>query len=417
MSFMYAPYEVFIGLRYMRAKRRNHFISLISFTSVLGVALGVAALITVLSVRNGFQEKLTELTLGMTSHATVYELNENLSNWRLIADYVENHPEIEAVAPYFRAEGMLMNDRQVSGALIRGVLPEEEIKVSDISQKMLEGEFSNLRSREFGIFLGKELARSLDVVNGDKVTLIAPEASLNPANIMPKLKRFTVLGIFEIGMQEYDGRLAFIHMHDALNIFQKNAPSGLRIKAVDIMQAPRVSRDVMSRLPGRYWVIDWTQRHANLFHHIKTTKLVMFVILSLIVAVAVFNIVSTLIMAVTDKQSDIAVLRTLGISPKSIMAIFMIQGTVIGLIGITLGVIGGICLSSNVEWLVQGIEETFSMDLLNTNIYYINSLPSRLDWTDITIVSVIAFIFSLLSTIYPAWKAANTLPTEALRSA
>ncbi len=412
---MFNPYELFIGLRYMRAKRRNHFISFISLTSVIGVALGVTALITVLSVMNGFHKELTDRTLSMASHATVLERNENLSNWRVIAAQVESHPEVDGVAPYFRAEGMLVNNKQVSGTVIRGILPEEEIKVSEISEKMIEGELANLKSGEFGIVLGKELSRSLHVLTGSKITLVAPQANITPAGILPRLKRFTVVGIFEVGMQEFDSALALIHLDDAQKLFRKTSPNGLRIKTTDIMRAPIISRDVMKQIPGKYWIMDWTQRHANLFHALRTEKIVMFVILTLIVAVAAFNIISTLVMTVTDKQADIAVLRTLGASPLSIMLIFMIQGTVIGVIGTMLGVAGGVWLASNVEWIVQSIEQAFNVDFLNENVYYISTLPSELKWEDVTIISVVAFLFSLLSTIYPARQAANMQPAEALR--
>lgn len=399
----------------MRAKRRNHFISFISLISVLGVAIGVMALITVLSVMNGFQKELTDRTLGMASHATVLERSENLSNWRVIAGQIEAHPEIVGVAPYFRAEGMLVNNKQVSGSVIRGILPSEEPKVSVIAEKMIEGQFENLQAGEFGIILGKELSRALHVLTGDKVTLVAPQANVTPAGVLPRLKRFTVVGIFEIGMQEFDGALALMHLEDAQRLFRKEGPSGLRLKAKDIMKAPIISREVMSNIPGEYWVLDWTQRHANLFHALKTEKVVMFVILTLIVAVAAFNIISTLMMTVTDKQSDISILRTLGASPKSIMAIFMIQGTVIGATGTLLGVLGGVWLASNVEALVQSIEELFNVDFLPGSVYYISTLPSELDWNDVTIISIVAFLFSLCSTIYPARKASNTQPAEALR--
>jgi lipoprotein-releasing system permease protein len=415
MPSMFNPYELFIGLRYMRAKRRNHFISFISLTSVLGVALGVTALITVLSVMNGFHKELTDRTLSMASHATILERNENLSNWRIIAEQVESHPEVDGVAPYFRAEGMLVNDKQVSGTIIRGILPDEEIKVSEISEKIIEGKLENLKPGEFGIVLGKELSRSLHVLTGSKVTLVAPQANITPAGILPRLKRFTVVGIFEVGMQEFDSALALIHLDDAQKLFRKTSPNGLRIKTTDIMRAPIISRDVMKQIPGQYWIMDWTQRHANLFHALRTEKIVMFVILTLIVAVAAFNIISTLVMTVTDKQADIAVLRTLGASPKSIMLIFMIQGTVIGVIGTMLGVAGGVWLASNVEWIVQSIEQAFNVDFLNENVYYISTLPSELKWEDVTVISVVAFLFSLLSTIYPARQAANTQPAEALR--
>ncbi|MFT7459868.1 MAG: lipoprotein-releasing system permease protein [Planctomycetota bacterium] len=412
---MFRPYEVFIGLRYMRAKRRNQFISIISLISVLGIAIGVLALITVLSVMNGFQKELKDRTLGMASHATVLERNENLSDWRNVAAQIEAYPGVEGVAPYFRAEGMLVNNKQVSGTVIRGILPEEEPKVSVIAERMVEGELSNLRSGEFGIILGKELSRTLHVLTGDYVTLVAPQANVTPAGILPRLKRFKVVGVFEIGMQEFDGALALIHLDDAQKLFRKEGPSGLRLKVIDIMKAPMISRDALRDIPGQYWVLDWTQRHANLFHALKTEKIVMFVILTLIVAVAAFNIISTLVMTVTDKQADIAILRTLGASPKSIMAIFMIQGTIIGAIGTVLGVLGGVLLASNVETLVQSIERLFNVDFLPGNVYYISTLPSELVWNDVIIISAVAFLFTVLSTIYPARQAANTQPAEALR--
>lgn len=415
MSGMFSPYELFIGLRYMRAKRRNHFISFISLISVLGVTIGVMALITVLSVMNGFQKELTDRTLGMASHATVLERSGTLSNWESVAKIVEQHPRIIGVAPYFRAEGMLVNEGQVSGTVIRGILPEYESTVSVIGEKMIEGNFENLKAGEFGIIIGKELSHALHVLSGDKVTLVAPQANITPAGILPRLKRFTVVGVFEIGMQEFDGALALIHLEDAKKLFRKDGPGGLRLKTVDIMEAPVISREVMKSIPGQYWVLDWTQRHANLFHALRTEKIVMFVILTLIVAVAAFNIISTLMMTVTDKQADISILRTLGATPRSIMTIFMIQGTVIGLTGTLLGVLGGVWLASNVEGFVQSIEQLLGIDFLPGNIYYISTLPSELEWRDVSVISVVAFLFSLLSTIYPARQASVTHPAEALR--
>ena len=412
---MFSSYEVFIGFRYMRAKRRNHFISFISFISIFGVALGVMALITVLSVMNGFQKELTDRTLGMASHATVVGDGDNLQDWQLIVEKLESYPEIVGVAPYFRAEGMLVRDKRVNGTVIRGILPDYESRVSDIATKMVEGDFDALKSGEFGILVGKELARSLNVLTGDKVTLVAPEANLTPAGVLPRLKRFTVVGIFEVGVQEFDSALALIHLEDAKRLFRKSSPAGLRIKTSDIMQAPVVSREAMRSVPGRYWIVDWTQRHANLWHALKTEKTVMFVILTLIVAVAAFNIISTLVMTVTDKQSDIAVLRTLGASPASIMTIFVIQGMIIGILGTVLGVISGVWLALNVESIVVSIERFFDVDFLPGSIYYISTLPSELNWNDVLVISGVAFMFSLISSIYPARKAATTPPAEALR--
>lgn len=412
---MYKPYQAFIGLRYVRAKRRNHFISFISLSSILGVALGVMALITVLSVMNGFEKELTGRILGMASHATIYQQGDVLKDWRKLAEQVKQHPDIHGVAPFFRAEGMLVNAQQVSGSVVRGILPEEEPSVSVIADKMLGGSFHDLKAGDFGIIIGTELARSLGVLTGEKITLVIPQASVTPAGIIPRLKRFTVVGIFEIGMHEFDSAVALIHLEDAKKLFRSQGASGLRIKTSDILKAPLISRDIARTLPGSYGVIDWTQRHSNFFKALKTEKTVMFVILTLIVAVAAFNIISTLVMVVTDKQADIAVLRTLGVSPRGIMQIFIIQGMIIGLIGIVLGVIGGVALASNVESLVQYIEQLFQVEFLPSNIYYISDLPSDIHWNDVITITAVAFLFSLLATLYPAWRAANTQPAEALR--
>ncbi len=412
---MFSPYQVFIGLRYVRAKRRNHFISFISLTSMLGVALGVMALITVLSVMNGFEKELTQRILGMASHATIYQQNDQLENWQVLAEQTLKHEAVIGVAPFHNAEGMLINGQRVNGSLIRGILPEEEPNVSVVAEKMTSGQFTDLEAGKFGIILGVELANTLGVFVGDKVTLVAPQANVTPAGVLPRLKRFTVKGIFEIGMHEFDSAVALIHLEDSKRLFREQGRSGLRIKTNDILQAPIVSREISSELPGAYGVVDWTQRHKNFFQALKTEKLVMFIILTLIVAVAAFNIISTLVMVVTDKQADIAVLRTLGASPKDIMQIFMIQGLVIGVVGITLGVIAGVLLASNVENIVNYVEQKFSIEFMPANVYYINDLPSSIHWPDIAIIATISFLFCLLATLYPSLRAAKTQPAEALR--
>ena len=412
---MLKSFETLIGLRYVRAKRRNHFISFISLTSIIGVALGVMALITVLSVMNGFEKELTQRILGMASHATVIERGGHLSNWQSLASKVLKHDSIVGVAPFFKAEGMLVYGKSVNGVIIRGILPEEEPKVSDIDKKMIAGDFKNLKPGHFDIIIGRELARRLTVGVGDKITLVAPQANVTPAGIVPRLKRFNVVGIFEIGMHEFDSALALIHLDDATRLFRSNGESGLRLKTNNIFEAPRISREIFNQLPGQYWIIDWTQRNANFFRALKTEKTVMFVILTLIVAVAAFNIISTLVMVVTDKQSDIAVLRTIGASPKSIMKIFIIQGTLIGVIGILLGVIGGVWLASNVETIVPVIENLFHVKFLSPDVYYISDVPSDMHWNDVIFISIVAFMFSITATLYPAWRAAKTQPAEALR--
>ena len=412
---MFNPYQAFIGLRYVRAKRRNHFISFISLTSMIGVALGVMALIVVLSVMNGFEKELTTRILGMASHAAIYQQNNQLEHWQMLAEKTLEHDGVEGVAPFYNAEGMLINGQQVNGALIRGVLPNEEPQVSVVSEKMQIGSLDALLPGEYGIILGVELANALGVMMNDKVTLVAPQANVTPAGVLPRLKRFTVKGIFEIGMHEFDSAVALIHLEDSKKLFRDQGRSGLRIKTNDILQAPLISREIQKTLPGAYAVVDWTQRHKNFFQALKTEKLVMFIILTLIVAVAAFNIISTLVMVVTDKQADIAVLRTLGASPKDIMQIFMIQGLIIGLVGITLGVIGGLLLALNLENLVAMLEQNLGIEFLPSNVYYISDLPSEVDWTDITVITIIAFLFCLLATLYPSLRAAKTQPAEALR--
>ncbi len=412
---MLNSFEALIGLRYVRARRRNYFISFISLTSIIGVGLGVMALITVLSVMNGFEKELKERILGMASHATVSEDGDVLNDWLPIAKEVMSHPDIIGVAPYFHAEGMLVKNKRVNGTIIRGILPIEEPKVSTVTETMILGDIEELKEGEFNIVLGKELAMKLDVILGDKVTLIAPQANITPAGILPRLKRFTLVGVFEVGMHEFDSALALIHMNDAFRLFRKQGPTGLRLKTNNILRAPTISREVAAQLPGRYWVVDWTQRHANFFRALKTEKTVMFVILLLIVAVAAFNIISTLVMMVSDKQSDIAVLRTLGASPSSILKIFIIQGTIIGFVGIVIGVITGVWLATNIETIVPVIESMLGHKFLSADVYYISDLPSDMHWNDVVTISIVAFVLCLLATIYPAFRAAKIQPAVALR--
>ena len=412
---MLNSFEALIGLRYVRARRRNYFISFISLTSIIGVGLGVMALITVLSVMNGFEKELKERILGMASHATVSEDGDVLNDWQPIAKEVMSHPDIIGVAPYFHAEGMLVKNKRVNGTIIRGILPIEEPKVSTVTETMILGDIEELKEGKFNIVLGKELAMKLDVILGDKVTLIAPQANITPAGILPRLKRFTLVGVFEVGMHEFDSALALIHMNDAFRLFRKQGPTGLRLKTNNILKAPTISREVAAQLPGRYWVVDWTQRHANFFRALKTEKTVMFVILLLIVAVAAFNIISTLVMMVSDKQSDIAVLRTLGASPSSILKIFIIQGTIIGFVGIVIGVITGVWLATNIETIVPAIESMLGHKFLSADVYYISDLPSDMHWNDVVTISIVAFVLCLLATIYPALRAAKIQPAEALR--
>ncbi|MEJ2060823.1 MAG: lipoprotein-releasing ABC transporter permease subunit [Gammaproteobacteria bacterium] len=413
---MYRPLSIFIGLRYTRAKRRNHFISFISLTSILGIALGITALITVLSVMNGFQTEIRQRILGMTAHATVTQLNGRLADWSGLENRLVGEDHILAAAPYVRQEAMVVNGRAVSGAIVSGILPKQEDKVSDVGRHMLDGSLNALDKNDWGIVLGDELARSLGVGMGDKVMVITPEAGVTPAGILPRLRRFTVVGIFRVGMYEYDRGSAFISIKDAQRLFRMGKDvSGLRLKLDDMFLAPMVSNRLSSQLGHSYWVRDWTQMHVNYFKALRTEKLVMFVILFLVVAVAAFNIVSTLVMVVTDKQADIAILRTLGLTPRQVMGVFMVQGTFIGVIGTALGVIGGVLLALNVPTIVPAIERLFHTQFLPASVYYISEIPSRLEINDVWHIAVIAFVLSIVSTLYPALRASRTQPAEALR--
>jgi lipoprotein-releasing system permease protein len=413
---MFNPLSVYIGLRYTRAKRRNHFISFISLTSMLGVALGVAALITVLSVMNGFEKELRERILGMTSHAFITGNGAALSDWQTLQSQIQNQPHLLDSAPFVEGQAMLSQGNRVRGTLIRGVDPTLEPRVSTIHDHIIQGQFNSLQAGEFGIILGHDLARAMGVRTGDKITLITPHVSPTPAGVIPRLKRLNVVGIFEIGMYEYDSALAIMNIEDAAKLFRiPNQVTGLRLKLDDVFQAPSITRDIMNTLSPEYRAVDWTYQHANFFRALKTEKTVMFVILLLIVAVAAFNIVSTLIMMVTDKQADIAILRTLGMTPGDIMVIFMVQGVLIGIFGTLLGIIGGVTLALNVENIIAFIESLLGYAILSPEVYYISSIPSDLRWDDVTVIGITAFVLSLLSTLYPSWRAAQTRPAEALR--
>lgn len=413
---MFNPLSVFIGLRYTRAKRRNHFISFISLTSMFGVALGVAALIIVLSVMNGFEKELKDRILGMTSHAFITGADGTLKDWQALQQSIGKSEHLVDSAPFVEGQAMLSQGSRVRGSLVRGVAPELEGRVSTIGDKVIQGEFSALQPGSFGVILGKDLAIAMGVATGDKITLITPHVTPTPAGVMPRLKRLNVVGVFEIGMSEYDSALAVMNIQDAAKLFRiPGKVTGLRLKLDDVFQAREITGEILSELPFSYRAADWTQQYSNFFRALKTEKIVMFVILLLIVAVAAFNIVSTLIMMVTDKQSDIAILRTLGMTPRSIMAIFMVQGTLIGIFGTLLGVGGGVAVALNVETLVAKLESILGYQFLPADVYYISSLPSDLHWDDVTVIGITAFALSLLSTIYPSWRASKIRPAEALR--
>ena len=413
---MFRPLELYIGLRYTGAKRRNHFISFISLISILGIGLGVAALITVLSVMNGFEQELRVRILGMASHASISGYQKPLSDWRQAADFALRNPEVTGVAPYVEGEVMLTNGKNVSGALVRGILPDQEPRVSTVGAHMRAGQLEDLMPGEYRIILGSELAYNIGASVGDDITVVTPQANFSPAGVLPRLRRFHVIGIFEVGMFEYDRGIALMHMEDAARLFKLgDAVSGVRLKLEDLFQAPRVSHQLGQQLGGGLQVQDWTRQHANFFRAVQTEKRVMFVILTLIVAVAAFNIVSTLVMVVTDKQADIAILRTLGATPGAILRVFMVQGAMIGLLGMAIGVAGGIALALNVETIVPAIEKAFGVQFMPADVYYISDLPSKLNWPDVWPIGLVAFVLSFVATLYPAWRASRTQPAEALR--
>ncbi len=416
MRTMFRPLELFIGLRYTKAKRRNHFISFISISSMLGIMLGVTALITVMSVMNGFHKEVRERILGMASHATISAASGALQEWRQVMELSKKHKRVIGEAPYIESQAMLTSGEQVSGVMLRGVLPEYEGKVSDVGEHMRAGKLSDLEAGKFGIILGSELATLLDVVVGDQVTVVTPKVSTTIAGILPRLKTFTVTGIFEVGMGEYDSGLALVNMQDAAKVLRMgDSITGVRLKLDDMFMAPQVTNELAYQLPGEYRVTDWAMHHRNFFRALHTEKRMMGLILFLIVAVAAFNIVSTLVMVVTDKQSDIAILRTLGASPRSVMGIFVVQGATIGFAGTIAGIIGGVVLSLNIETIVGNIERLFNVNFLDPTIYYITKLPSDMQLSDILGVSITAFLITLLATIYPAWRASRVQPAEALR--
>jgi lipoprotein-releasing system permease protein len=416
-------YELLIGLRYTRAQPRssdsgasNRFISFIALISMMGLALGVAALIVVLSVMNGFQKELRTRILGVVSHLQVSTENGELANWPVVMQGVARHPRVQAAAPFVQAQGMLTFDGQVRGVMVRGILPEAEDKVADFARYMRSGKLTQLRPGEFGMILGGELARALRAQAGDKVTLLAPQGLVTPAAILPRMKQFRVIGIFEAGMFEFDSGLALIHMEDAQRLYRMDdRVSGVRVKLDDLFAAPKVGRELLRLLDTDAWVSDWTRSHANFFRAVEIEKRMMFLILLLIVAVAAFNIVSTLVMAVQDKRADIAILRTLGASPRSIMTIFVVQGTLIGVAGLLAGVAGGVALALNIDVVVPALERMLGMNFLAKEVYYISDLPSDLHWGDVGTISVVSFVLTLLATLYPSWRASRTLPAEALR--
>ncbi|PXX49040.1 lipoprotein-releasing ABC transporter permease subunit [Aquitalea magnusonii] len=410
------PFEVLIGLRYLRAKRRNGFISFISLISIVGIALGVAALIIVLSVMNGFQKEIRGRILSVASHVEISAFDGRLPQWQGVAKVAERDAHVLAAAPFVNGQGLFSAYGNVRGGLVRGIEPVLEDKVVDVGQHMLKGRLEALKPGQFGIVLGVELARQLNVGMGDKVTLFTPEGTVTPAGMIPRYKQFTVIGIFKVDMFEYDASLAMIHLQDAQVLSRLgDTVSGVRLKLDDPMLAPLVKANLQQALGQQDQVTDWTDTNANYFRAVQIEKRMMTIILTLIVAVAAFNLVSTLVMVVTDKQADIAILRTLGASPSSIMKIFMIQGSVAGVSGTLAGVAGGVLVALNLDVIVPLIERVLGTKLLSSEVYMIDYLPSDVQLGDVSTITVIALLLALLATIYPSWRAARTQPAEALR--
>ena len=414
---MFQPYEFFIGLRYICAKRRNNFISFISLISIFGIAIGVWALITIMSVMNGFESELRNRILGMASHATISDYSGVLQDWDSILERVKDHKEVLGAAPYVEGQLMLSSGGKLGGAIIRGILPQHEGEVADVENKMLAGRIDDLQAGKWNIILGKELAYSLRLKLGDKVTAITPQTNITAAGFMPRLKTFTVSGVFELGMHEYDSALVFMHSQDAAKLFRmpEGSVTGVRLKLTDMFNARQTAQKVAETLGETYWIDDWTRRHSSFFSAIETERMVMFIILILIVAVAAFNIISTLIMVVTDKQADIAILRTLGASPHNIMKIFMVQGTMVGVIGTIIGMIAGAISGTYIGEVIAAIEVLFDFKFLAADVYYISDLPSELRLENVLVAGLCAFVISILATIYPAWRATQVQPAEALR--
>ena len=412
------PFELFVGLRYLRAKRKNHFSTFISITSMVGIALGVAVLIIVLSVMNGFGTELRNRILGVASHLQITQGDNTLSNWQQAMGALDGVPHVVAAAPFIMGQGMLSYDAAAQGTLVRGIIPADEVKVAEFADKMKVGSLDDLRAGEFNIILGRDLAQSLGLTVGDKVVLMSPSGQATPVGTMPRMKQFKLVGLFEMGYQSYDSGLALVHMEDAAKLYRMNDKiTGLRIKLDDPFLTSEVAPAIASKLSnqGNYYISDWVQENPNFFAALKMEKRIMSIIMVLVVAVAAFNIVSTLIMAVIDKRADIAIMRTFGASPRSIMSIFIIQGALIGIIGTLLGATLGILIALNIDSIIPFIESLFHVQFLAKDVYYISEVPSQVLWSDVLLITLTSIILSLLATLYPSYKASQINPAEALR--
>jgi lipoprotein-releasing system permease protein len=413
---MFSKFELMVGLRYLKAKQKNSFVSFISLVSITGIALGVATLITVLSVMNGFQHEIRQKIVGVSSHMQIMDASGKLINWQGVAKTVANNKEVLASAPYVDGQALVSFDSNVSGVMVRGIVPNIEKTVEDTNKSMVRGSFDSLVSGKFNVIIGQDLSRSLGVGLGDKITVITPDGQSTPAGMIPRLKRFTVTGVFNTHMYEYDSMLVFIDLKDAQVLFKMdNNVSGIRLKVNDIMQTQVIKQQLGKVLPDNLLASDWIDQHRNYFSAVELEKKMMFVILTLIVAVAAFNLVSTLVMSVNDKKSDIAILRTMGASKKNIMNIFMLQGGLSGIIGTISGTVLGLLLATYIGRIVHFAESLLGVKLINGDVYLIDSLPSKIIVSDVLSIFCISIVLSILATIYPSRKAANTDPVEALR--
>ena len=413
---MFGRFEWRVGLRYTRAKRRNHFISFISLISVAGITLGVAALIIVLSVMNGFQKEVRERILSVVSHVEISGPEQRLQRWPELLAELEKKPGVVGSAAYVESQGLLSAAGKVKGVMVRGIDPAREGQVADFASHMVAGRLNALQGGGFGVVIGRAMADELGVAVGGKLTLITPQGQMSPAGLLPRLKQFTVVGIFRMDMYEYDSGLALLHMQDAQKLFRLGEDvSGIRLKLKDLFEAPYFVQTLQVNTPTPAFVNDWTRSHANYFQAVALEKRMMFIILTVIVMVAAFNLVSTLVMVVTDKQSDIAILRTMGATPGAIMRIFLIQGCIVGLLGTAMGVILGLCVALNIDVIVPFIENLIGSRLLPGDIYVITKLPAEVQWNDVLHITGVSLVLSFLMTLYPSWRAARVLPAEALR--
>jgi lipoprotein-releasing system permease protein len=410
------PYSWWIGSRYLRLRRDDRFIGFISAISMAGIALGVAVLLTVLSVMNGFERELRERILDVTSHATLEGLEGRLEGWRDYEAQTVTADGVAAAAPFVEGRGMLVNGPRSAGVEVRGVDPEVESRVSALSRLVTGGSLADLEPGGYRIVLGRALAGELDAAVGDRVLLVIAQGNVTPAGVVPRMRRFTVAGIFDAGMYEFDRGLALINLADAQKLYRLgDAVTGLRYALEDPYAAPATIRSLAIGLGGGFYVSDWTRRHANFFRSIQVTRSIMLVVLLLVVGVAAFNIVSTLVMVVKEKQGDIAILRTLGSSPREILSVFMVQGTIIGLVGTLAGVAIGLLLAFNLTSIVQGLESLLGVTLVDARVYFIGDLPADVRLADVVTISVTALALGVVSTVYPAWRAARSAPADALR--